>query len=341
MRENDHESSWRIPATYTRVFIQHAAALKLPMAGLLRGTGLQEADLAGTAGMVSFDDTRRVIRNVTERLGAGWHLSLASRMTAPAHGTLGFAAVTAPDLQGAVDMLLRFIGIRAPFVWLAGAVEGEHFVLRLQESTALGPERSVLLDLALLSIQSLLERPLGRPLDGARIALGYPAPAYSECLEAALHPAVSYGHHGHSLSFPAAWLDEPCALHDEGMHRYLVARCEEELRLASGALPAEIAVRQALLARPARPPSLSELAAGMHISPRTLIRRLERGDTSYQAVLEDVRRNLAADYLRHSALGVARIGYRLGYTDPANFGRAFRRWYGVSPGRYRRQHKAS
>jgi AraC-like DNA-binding protein len=84
-------------------------------------------------------------------------------------------------------------------------------------------------------------------------------------------------------------------------------------------------------------PDLAEIAANQHISPRTLIRRLKRGNTSYQAILEDVRKTMAVDYLLHSGMSVASIAYRLGYQDPSNFGRAFRSWFGVPPGKYRKR----
>ena len=109
------------------------------------------------------------------------------------------------------------------------------------------------------------------------------------------------------------------------------------MRLASGQLPAEIAVRQALLSQTDKLPGLAEIAASQHISSRTLIRRLKKGNTSYQAILEDVRKTMALDYLMNSGMNVASIAYRLGYQDPSNFGRAFRSWFGVSPGSYRRR----
>jgi AraC-like DNA-binding protein len=66
-----------------------------------------------------------------------------------------------------------------------------------------------------------------------------------------------------------------------------------------------------------------------------LIRRLKRGNTSYNTILEEVRKTLAVDYLLHSDFSVTSVAYRLGYRDPSNFGRAFRSWFGMSPGRYR------
>ena len=337
MSINDQSEHWRLPATYLKLFLQHAVSEKQSIDKLLEGTGLQTDVLLAGDQAVSFAATRRVLCNVSGILGPAWHLSLAPRLTVPAHGPLGFAAVTAPDLRASVDVLLRFFGIRGPYLRLAGSLEGEEYVIRFYETTDMGEEHNALVELALLAVQALLERPLGRDLQGARIALAYPAPRYREQLETVFHPRLEYAANRHALGFPAIWLDEPCALFDEAMHRYLVTRCEDELRLASGILPAEIAVRQALLSRPDELPGLGEIAASQHISPRTLIRRLKSGNTSYQAILEDVRKTMAVDYLLYSGMSVASIAYRLGYQDPSNFGRAFRSWFGVSPGSYRRR----
>jgi AraC-like DNA-binding protein len=331
----DRITSWRVPIAYLKLFLQYAEEQGLPVERALAGTALKPRELGLSEQPVSFDDTRRVLSNVTHAMGPGWHLSLAPRLSIPSHGPLGFAVVTAPDLRAAVGALLRFIGTRGAWVWLAGAEEDDEFVIRLYETANMGEERLALVELTFLAIQNMLERPLGREIRGARIALAYPEPTYGDRLARSFHARLEFDSGGHLLSFPAAWLSEACILHDAAMHRYLLSRCEEDLRAAAGILPAEIAVRQALLARPDQLPSLAEIAASQHVSPRTLIRRLKRGGTSYKAILEDVRRTLATDYLLHSEMSVATIAFRLAYHDPSNFGRAFRSWFGVSPGQYR------
>lgn len=337
MRLKDQEHPWHMPSAYLTAFLRYAAAKELPLEPLLAGTRLSVEELRQGSNAVSFLETRQVLANVTSHLGPGWHLSLDQLLSVSAHGPLGFAAVTAPDLRASVDVLLRFIGIRGPYVWLAGSTEGNCFVIRLYEATDLGRERETLVELALLAIQGILERPLGRELKGARFNLAYPPPVYRQQMLAAFHAELEFNASGHEVIFPTSWLEEPCALHDEAMHRYLVMRCEEELRAVSGILPAEIAVRQALLARPGKLPGLAEIAETQNVSPRTLIRRLKRGGTSYNRVLEDVRKTLAADYLLRSTMNVTNIGYHLGYQDPSNFGRTFRGWFDVSPGRFRQE----
>jgi AraC-like DNA-binding protein len=334
MHINDH--IWRMPSTYLRVFLQHANTEQLPLEPVLEGTELEAGKLLERDHPVSFGDTQMVLQNVTRMLGPGWHLGLGERLNLASHGPLGFAMVTAANFQAAVDVLLRFIGIRGPFLWLAGAREGGRFVIRFFEATPMDSVRNTLIELALLSVQVLLERPLGRQLNGARIAFAYPAPGYLQSLESAFHAELAFDRRGHSMSFPAALLNEACMMHDPAMHRYLLSRCEDEMQRLQGSLPAEVTVRQALMARPGILPGLREIAASQHVSPRTMIRRLKQGNTSYQAILEDVRKKLAVDYLLYSNLNISRISYRLGYQDPSNFGRAFRGWFGQSPGHYRR-----
>lgn len=331
------DQKWTLPAAYLKVFLQHAAEAKLQLEPLLEGTKLQAEGLLESKRSIAFDDLQRVLDRVTRQLGAGWHLSLAERFTVPAHGPLGFAVVTAPDIQAAIGVLTRYLGIRGPFLWPAGAIEGDDYVIRFYESMHMGTQRRLLIELALLSVQDLIERPLGRKMQGAQLAFALAPPSYLGTLNRAFHANVIFAARRHSLRFPAAWLDERCVLHDEAMHRYLLGRCEEELRLMSGILPAEIAVRQALLASPDRLPGLREIADSQNLSPRTLMRRLKLGNTSYRAICNDVRRSLAIDYLANSGLSVGHIAYRLGYQDPSNFGRAFRTWFGLTPGQYRRQ----
>lgn len=336
----DKDYSWTLPGAYLKVFLQHAAGMSLPLESVLRNTDIHPEQLSGEEQGVSFSQLLRVLENVNRALGHGWHLALAERLTVPAHGPLGFAVVTAADIRGAVDVLVRFLGIRGPFLWPAGAVEDEYFVIRFFEAMDMGDQRRLMVELALLSVQHLLTRPLGRGLQGAQIAFALAPPHYREALESAFQAGVTFNARRHSLRIPAAWLDEPCALHDPAMHRYLVARCEEELRLLAGGLPAELAVRHALLARPGHMPTLKEVAAGQNLSPRTLMRRLKKGDTSFRKIRDGVRRTLASDYLANSDIGINRIAYRLGYQDPSNFGRAFRGWFGVSPGHFRARHRA-
>ncbi|ASP37370.1 hypothetical protein CHH28_01140 [Bacterioplanes sanyensis] len=82
-------------------------------------------------------------------------------------------------------------------------------------------------------------------------------------------------------------------------------------------------------------PTCEQAAEPMALSGRTLRRRLHDEGTSYQQLLEQWRQQRAQHLLLHTHLSVQQVGYVLGYSDPANFGRAFRHWFNRSPRRYR------
>lgn len=86
---------------------------------------------------------------------------------------------------------------------------------------------------------------------------------------------------------------------------------------------------------PAEWPDFDVLAAAMHSTPSTLRRHLEQEGFSYQAIKDDLRRDLAVDYLCNSASSVADIAHALGFAEHSAFHRAFRKWTGASPGEYR------
>ena len=96
-------------------------------------------------------------------------------------------------------------------------------------------------------------------------------------------------------------------------------------------------VNRQLLSGSGEFPKLEVVARCLCLGARTLRRRLQELGTSYQQILNNVRRELAVEYLRTSSLTVQEIADLLGYSEVTNFRRAFMRWVEVSPYQYRKQ----
>lgn len=84
-------------------------------------------------------------------------------------------------------------------------------------------------------------------------------------------------------------------------------------------------------------PRIKEVADAMHLSSRTLQRRLEREGVSFAELLDRLRKRLAHDMLAHSERPITEISYDLGFSDPSNFNRACNRWFGTAPAAYRKR----
>ena len=84
-------------------------------------------------------------------------------------------------------------------------------------------------------------------------------------------------------------------------------------------------------------PSQEVIANELHLSSRQLQRKLKEESSSFRGLLEEVRKDLAKNYLARPQQSVIEIAFQLGFQDPSNFTRAFKRWFGVSPTSFRKQ----
>jgi AraC-like DNA-binding protein len=97
------------------------------------------------------------------------------------------------------------------------------------------------------------------------------------------------------------------------------------------------AVRRCMMdALPEQEPRMEAIAAKLHMSSRSLQRRLQSEGTSFAEVLFKLRRDLAMRYLRDPRVAIGEVGFLLGFLDVAAFLRAFKRWTGRTPTEYRR-----
>jgi AraC-like DNA-binding protein len=111
--------------------------------------------------------------------------------------------------------------------------------------------------------------------------------------------------------------------------------CEQVLSEQPPASELADSISVVLVNQPGRFLNIDEIAAHLGTSLRTLNRRLPSEGMSYQSIIDDVRRTLAMEYLERAALSVEEVCARVGFSDPSNFRKAFRKWTGRSPSHFR------
>jgi AraC-like DNA-binding protein len=74
-----------------------------------------------------------------------------------------------------------------------------------------------------------------------------------------------------------------------------------------------------------------QVAGALHLSVRSLQRRLEEGGTNFRRLVDDTRRDVAQAYIRDRNVSLGEIAFLLGFSDASAFSRAYRRWTGKSP----------
>jgi AraC-like DNA-binding protein len=139
-----------------------------------------------------------------------------------------------------------------------------------------------------------------------------------------------------ALALPASWLPLRCPIADPSMYEASVRKLETLARRLEGDDYLMARVEQMIATSRDGVPSLAEVAERLHVSSRTLGRRIKHAGTTYGDLLDGHRRERAEALLRDRNFSIAEVGRSLGYGDSANFARACRRWFGMAPREYRR-----
>lgn len=146
-----------------------------------------------------------------------------------------------------------------------------------------------------------------------------------------------FNHPKIAISFPKAYLSRPIH-YCSGYDRFNQLQDINILQLTSPALEFPVATQQVLkFLLPQGYPVIELVAeiAGMNV--RSFQRRLAENGLSYSRLVEKVRFDEAINNLQDSEMKINEIALELGYRDPANFTRAFKRWTGISPQDFREQ----
>ena len=137
------------------------------------------------------------------------------------------------------------------------------------------------------------------------------------------------------LVFDAAWLDGAPALGNDVTYASVLALCDDLHDRLQHRVGVAGKVRGFLLGKLGRPMGLENVASHFDIPERTLRRTLGEEGTSFRAILDQLRAEVATKYLRDTQMTVDDIASALGFSETANFRHAFRRWKGASPRAFR------
>jgi AraC-like DNA-binding protein len=160
----------------------------------------------------------------------------------------------------------------------------------------------------------------------------HPAPSYRAEYDRIFQAPVVFGSDRNAFLMPEGWETEPIALQPRYALDILSVHAESllaELDEAAGIRGRVESLLMPILA--SGRPSAGAVASALGLTEQTLYRRLKAEDATFEGVLDGLRRKLATHYLRDRKLAAKDTAYRLGFSDPAAFSRAFKRWTGLSP----------
>lgn len=332
----DDREKHSIPAAHVLQLLQVVARWGITADELLDGLAVDPNKLEEPLQRVTIPVLEKVAARayaLTNEPALGFYLGMQMRISA--HGYLGFAAMTSSSVREALEIAMRFAPTRTSALALRLHVDGDVCALVIDEVVSLGAARDMIILSLIVGLEQIGSALTGKPLEGmADVTFAMP-PNFSR-FDALTRGRIRFDQPANQLVFSAALLDLPIVLADPVARRLAQEQCERELD-ALGHQGNLVSRVRALVPKQAGGfCTLEEIATLVGHSPRTLKRKLAEQGTAFSEILEQQQRDRALMLLRAPDLSLEHVAERVGYSDVANFTRAFRRWTGLTPGAYRR-----
>lgn len=325
-----------IAVTSTLAMVRAAEERGVPTDDVLSGAGLERSFLEDPDARLP-GPTVLAIWHALRQRAADPALQLSAPMSLPfgAYRVIDYLVAASATVGEGVIRFARFFGLVADGVALS--IEEAHGTHRLVLTTADGGTvPGVYVDYVFAALIGRIRMRIRPDLKVLRVDLCQREPSDTEPYEKVFRAPVHFGAASDQVSFSSEEWGAPTMDADEALARLL----EEHARILEDRIPHprsgfRVQVARAIAASFPDHPSMADVARLLHVSSRTLQRKLGSEDTSFREVADAVSSQLAVTYLSDPKVSSAEVAFLLGFSDPSSFNRAFRRWTGETPGQWR------
>lgn len=328
-------------SSYARILFRHLRLSEDNFQTFFAGTNISYAELMTLDGTIPRDALIKIYRNamaISDREDLG--LSVGAHLHLSAHGSLGSATFSGPDLRTALMLLAKYSLTRTDFFDIGINDHSEGLRVRFAETFDLKDLRRFVTESVLCGLFSAINFFVGPGQFKGRVNFAYPEPNYGHEYHDHFGDNIAFHQSVTEIIFPESILSMPSPSADPLLHQESAAICERQLNdimvaeAESPALSTKETLATLMAENPGRLWTLDEVAAKLHISSRTLIRRLASEGTKFQTVRDEQAKKQVVSYLTDASLSVEGIGHLMGFSDVSSFRRSFKRWFGETPSQY-------
>lgn len=332
MSETDKDKDPAFSSDYLKLFIQFIEEKGLDSGKILNYIGIETTSLTKLSGHISFDQLFQLMKNFSSLIGIEtWGLEFGARLQANTHGLLGNISISSQNSLQSLNAYRKYLELRGSVVSFDYQLTNKTILLSYNSLLEAGAAYRFAIDASMAATYTLIKSKLGCAPTVFGIRLSYPKPdnvrqyfdfygaqpqfnSQENAIEFALEDFLKRNFSANKLLFNQAKNQSDEALTELRNNIYLP----------------DLILNRLLLCRK-RFPTLDETAIKLQINSRTLRRQLKKQNTSYQTVLSQAKQKIAAHYLIDTRISIDEIARLLGYSESANFTRAFKRWTGCSP----------
>jgi AraC-like DNA-binding protein len=306
---------------------------------ILRNVNLTVGEVHSPKSRISLAELMTACKNAV-RLSSDPHLPyrIGTSIHISAYGMYGFAILCCPDFRRAMAFAELYHALAAPLATIEFTEENgiASWVIEPNARAAADPQIYRFITEMQIGIHiSLMRDIMGPSFSPDQISVAYPE-AHDFGLPAdQIGCRLGFASRTNQIMFPSAWLDQAANLGNKTTYPTVVALCDDLLNELKSRIGIAGEIRTLLLRNITNPPTSASIAKLLEVSDRSLRRQLREQGISFRGLLDELRMQIALKYLRTTRLANEDIALALGFSDAANFRRAFRRWTNKSPSEIR------
>ncbi|MDE2421360.1 MAG: AraC family transcriptional regulator ligand-binding domain-containing protein [Gammaproteobacteria bacterium] len=329
-----------IPSNYSRIIGRELGLQIRDIPKLLKFTGLSSKQFMQEDTLLTAQQQIHILHNgLNLSSHADFGLRLGRRLTPSTHGAMGFLVNSSPNLYIALKAFQSYLPTRINFASINLLEDESSVTCSINFDTNLHPDiLRALSETCAVIFNECAEFIVGRPVVEASLKFIHDQPNYSHSYSDYLSGSYSFSAPNLQMSIPLAICKIPNASAD--LENYVVAmrQCETMLaQLKSHEHSIRYQIEKMMLSHPLGELSEEDAAAALFICKRTLARRLKEEGMSFRKIRDKILSQQAINFLCHRNMSIDSIATLLNYHDSANFRRAFKRWFNMSPNDYRKQ----
>jgi AraC-like DNA-binding protein len=291
-----------------------------------------QARVSITQVIACYRNAMRLSRDPQFAYNAGLRFHLST------YGLYGFAMLSSPDFRDTLQFAVRYHRLATPLSEISTGEEADRAwwdVVPLAHPLVDVDLYRFMVELHFGTLTTLQRDFMGASFSPNQVQVTYGSAANTADYPAMFGCPVCFGQPRNLFLFDSAWLDRPAILGNPVVFPEIVALCDALVKELDGREGMAGKVRRALLARSCCSVSFEDIVGDLSLSPRTLRRRLREENTSFRKLLDELRAEMAIKYIRETDLSMDEIAAALGFSEPAAFRHAFRRWTKAAPSRFR------
>ena len=313
-----------LPTQLSILLLQVVEQWGVKPARLLHGTGLKLTDLEDDDTWISYRQTMHIIDNAYKLTGRDTlGLVVGSAEDINTFGILGYAMLSCATVGDALTVGEKYQRTAQNLCDVQIEMDDEQCTISAATPFILKPSGYRFTIEELFSgVMELIRALSGEELYPDEIHCAYSDPGYREQYESVFRCPVHFNSSGNRMVLSGKLMALPILQANKFNARMSEKLCEEILRKYIGEEDLTTRIRHIILRVPGEFPDEAAVADALAVSGRTMRRQLSTLGTSYREVLDQVRSDLAQQYLQNSSLKVEQVGQLLGYTETTNFRRA-------------------